>query len=71
MFNTTYISVYKTLQTLLIPLNLCVTYDDSANIPEHVRTVVHRGTINTHTHVPEWLLFTTMSLMYKADHKPN
>jgi hypothetical protein len=46
-----------------------VTYDDSAHMPEHVRTVVHRGTINAHTHGPEWLLLTTMSLRYTADHK--
>jgi hypothetical protein len=50
---------------------LCVTYDDSAHIPQHVRTVVRGGTINTHTRVPEWLLLTTMSLGYTADHKPH
>lgn len=50
---------------------MCVTHDDSAHIPEHVGTTVHRGTINTHTCVPEWLLLTTMSLKYTVDHKPH
>lgn len=48
-----------------------MTYDDSAHIPEHVGTVVNRGTINTNTRVPEWLLLTTVSLRYTTDHKPN
>jgi hypothetical protein len=48
-----------------------VIYDESAHIPEHVRTVVQQGTINTHICVPEWLLLTTMSLRYTADHKPH